>query len=210
MKRRVQQSEKELLGKLREQITLLRSSADAYDRGVEVEALDLAVRLRVLLHNTSCSRSLLGQLGRNQIDFYDSATMHRFENAVGLWGLTLIRMSTQEGVRHVAPLDSDWGSWRDRKVAFGEWWHTQIVVADERGRYTRRDLILNVANADGGAHVDPRLREDYAHLSRHSTLGLRVLRNGVECDFENRPVLASIRQIAHEVLKTLRDEFPDM
>lgn len=207
MEKKVPQSEEELLGKLKEQITLLRISADGYDGGVEVEAINLAVRLRVLLHDSNRSKSLLGQLGRKQIHFYDTANDYYADNQVGHWGLTVIRLSTQDGASHIAPLGDVQQS---RKLPFTEWWEGKVVVADEHhNTYTRRDLVCHVANTDGGAHVDPELDTAYANLSRKGTFGLKVRRNGIEEDFQNRAVLPSIRQIVHEVLMTLQEEFPD-
>ena len=71
-------------------------------------------------------------------------------------------------------------------------------------------MVLTVANKEGGTHIDPKLDEAYANLSRFNSLGWKVFMSGVEKDFNNTPVLPSIRQIAHEVLKTLKDEFPDL
>jgi hypothetical protein len=53
----------ELKSLLDEQLDFLRTSADAFDRGVLSEYKRIALVLRVLLHDTSQSRSLLEQLG---------------------------------------------------------------------------------------------------------------------------------------------------
>jgi hypothetical protein len=63
----------ELAAHLAEQLQFIEASADAFDKGFEGEAKRLAVTLRVLLHDTKSSRSLLGQLGRKNIDFLDTA-----------------------------------------------------------------------------------------------------------------------------------------
>ena len=76
--------------------------------------------------------------------------------------------------------------------------------------FTRSKLVLSVSNTDGGAHVDPELDEAYAKFSRFNALGWKFLRNDIPEEFHNTPVLPSIRQIAHEVLSTLKDEFPDL
>jgi hypothetical protein len=62
---------------------------------------------------------------------------------------------------------------------------------------------------DGGAHVDSKLDEAYYALSRSNSLGWKYIKNGVEKDFATRPELASMRQISYEVLKSLKDEFPE-
>jgi hypothetical protein len=209
MGKKIRQSEDELIGKLKEQVTLIRNSADLYDNGDEVEAINLAIRLRVLLHDSNRSKSLLGQLHRKQIDFSDSATEYpSCRSEVGHSDLTHMKMSTSDGISHVAPLDNDW---KDKKSHFPDWWQKNVILVDELGNiYTRETLVLQVADTNGGAHVDTHLDETYAHLSRDSTLGLMAVRNGRKEDFRNRTVRPSIRQIAHEVLRTLKDEFPDI
>jgi len=68
---------------------------------------------------------------------------------------------------------------------------------------SRRQLVCTMANQDGGAHVDPELDELYARISRNNELGWT--QPTVEGD---RPIVgnekAAVRQVAHEVLKTLR------
>lgn len=78
------------------------------------------------------------------------------------------------------------------------------MFKDKAGNtFSRRDIVLAVANQDGGAHVDPELDEDYAALSKDNTLGWHFSVGGTETEFPDNPVPASIRQIAHEVLVTL-------
>ena len=67
------QSQAELSQHLQEQLEFLQASAGAYDQGFEGEAKRLAVSIRVLVHDTSNSNSLLGQLGQKDIKFLDSA-----------------------------------------------------------------------------------------------------------------------------------------
>lgn len=84
------------------------------------------------------------------------------------------------------------------------------MVVDNRGnKSTRKDLILTVCDKDGGAHVDAEFDEAYYALSRSNSLGWKYQKNGVEQDFAGKPELACLRQIAYEVLKSLKDEFPE-
>ena len=84
------------------------------------------------------------------------------------------------------------------------------MFADSKGnKLTRRNLVLAVSNKDGGAHVDRRLDKDYADITRFNSLGWRFVQNGNKRHFATHPELASVRQISHEVLKSLKDEFPE-
>jgi hypothetical protein len=78
------------------------------------------------------------------------------------------------------------------------------VIEDSAGRhFSRRDLVLAVANKDGGAHVDPQLDDSYVALSRMNSIGFAWIGpNGVSEPLDS-PVPASVRQIAYEVAQTL-------
>ncbi|MBB3836010.1 hypothetical protein FHR55_004279 [Xanthomonas arboricola] len=73
------------------------------------------------------------------------------------------------------------------------------------------NLILIMANQDGGAHVDPELDQDYAKLCVDS-LGVHYSFNDIDIDqpgaegmlpAENNVAFASVRQIAFELMLTL-------
>jgi len=206
------QTKDELLDHLKDQIAFMKQSASSYDNGFEDEAKRLAVIIRVLVHDTSNSTSLLTLLNKKNIKFYDSAVPYDPKNLLPYNGLTMMRLSTKEGASYVAPLDGGAPTRsRTRKIAFKTWWNGVFVIKDKDGvKFTRKDLVRNTANTDGGAHVDPELDVAYANLSRFNSLGWKVFRRDIEDDFRNSPVLPSIRQIAHEVLKTLRDEFSEL
>jgi len=206
------QDNKELLGHLKEQIAFMQESAISYDRGFESEAKRLAVVIRVLVHDTSQSTSLLTLLGRKRkMLFYDSASKYDPRNLATGNCLTVVKLSANEA-EYIAPLD-DLSSARDKnkKRSFNNWWERLIIYGDNKNNtFTRKKLVLAVANKEGGTHVDPTLDQQYADLSRFNSLGWKLFVHGEEKDFNNTPILPSIRQISHEVLRTLRDEFPDL
>lgn len=91
-----------------------------------------------------------------------------------------------------------------KKVKQKNWWNSNKVIVNKNGlAFTRRKLILAVANTDGGAHVDSEFKEDYYGLSRLNSCGWIYFKDGVDYDLKS-PVPASIRQIAHEVLETFK------
>jgi len=206
------QTRDELLDHLKDQIAFMKQSANSYDNGFEDEAKRLAVAIRLLLHDTPKSTSLLTLLNKKNINFYDSALPYDPRNLLTYSGLTMMRLSTKEGASYVAPLDEGAPTRsKTRKIAFNTWWNGMFVVKDKHGKtFTRKELVLNTANTDGGAHVDPELDVAYANLSRFNSLGWKVFRRDIVDDFRNSPVLPSVRQITHEVLKTLKDEFPGL
>jgi len=202
------QTRDELLGQLKAQIAFMQQSASSYDNGFEDESKRLAAAIRILVHDTSHqSTSLLTLLDKKNIKFYNSALPFNPRNIIPYNGLTMIKMSSREGTSYEAPLDGG-PPVRSRtdKLSFSLWWEGMFVIKDKNGdTFTRKELVLSTANMDGGAHVDPHLDKAYANLSRFNALGWKVFRKDVEDDFKNNPASASVRQISHEVIKTLRD-----
>lgn len=202
MSTKVPQTQQELEAHLAEHIYFLEASAAAFDEGFTSEAKRLATSLRVLLHDTSNSHSLLGQLGRKDLQFYDTALEIDSENSATQSGLTLALIKPTGLSSHVPILD-DSPRGAPRQVDFDRWWNAPVFIDDRRQTLSRKDLALSVADQDGGAHVDPSLNETYARLTRDNSLGwVRVL--GTSETPIQEPAQASVRQIAHEVLKSLK------
>lgn len=188
----------DLQEQLAEQIRFLEWSVEKHDTGEPLEAKRLATTMRVLLHKTPNSHALLFQLGMESLPFYDSAATYDEYSLASHMELTCIALGLDPKPRILPLLDSspNTAAW----VSFNDWWN-KIVVADvKRHPFTRKDLVLALANKDGGAHVQPDIPEDYYVLTRQNSIG--------ETDGQGTPVmgiaLASVRQIAHEVLKTLK------
>lgn len=191
-------SNSELEGHLGEQLGFLQRSAHAFDEGYRAETKRMAITLRIILH-TRRYPSLLKQLGRDEIDFLDTA--HEFNPANLLSTHSLICLSIRSGqVSYLAAFDS---RQTQRRTPFKNWWSSVIFADQDKRQMTRSDLVLTIADQDGGAHVDGQLNAVYAAISRENSLGWRS--NSATGD--EQPILgaeqASIRQIAHEVLRTL-------
>lgn len=190
------QSLDELKEHLSDQIQFLRASAGAFDRGANGEAKRLALAVRVLVHDTGRSKSLLGLLGLKEKPFLDTAERVDAHHMGSHAGLVMMALGAQ-GRDYVAMLDQ---ASRSEWVPFDQWWHTPVFVDDHRAALTREDIVLTVADQDGGAHVDPALDELYARVAKDNALGWT--HGGSGRPLAN-PVRPAIRQIAHEVLKTL-------
>jgi hypothetical protein len=87
--------------------------------------------------------------------------------------------------------------------SFGKWWE-EVVIKDGQGQtFSRKDVVLALADKEGGAHVDPVLDEQYARLTRFHSQGYQVVTAGTILPPDNSLVAASVRQIAHEVLGSI-------
>ncbi len=103
----MQQTKAELLNHMKEQISFMLASAESYDRGFEGEARRLAVSIRILVHDTSQSKSLLTQIGKKDIGFLDTASRFNANNLLPINCLTIMRFTSKNGVAsgsYIAPL----------------------------------------------------------------------------------------------------------
>ena len=191
----------ELEQHLDEQLSFLKASADAFDGGAEGEAKRLALTIRVLLHETNTSHSLLGQLSLLSGKFVSTATEVIPDNILTHGGLLAIKMETPGKTCCFAPLDLD--DCVQQMLDFKDWWKQVVFIDGDRRELTRERLVLTAADQDGGAHVDPALDETYANLKRNNSLNWFTVKSGIEKPMDGAE-RAAIRQVAHEVLKTLR------
>lgn len=133
---RIEITKEELLSHLNEQIRFLQRSAASYDNGFEDEAKRLAVVIRVLMHDSPNSTSLLTLLGRKDIKFYDTSVPYDPRNLLSYNGLTMMKLSTGEGASYVAPLDSGAPTRsRTKKIPFNTWWDRMFVIKDKEERH---------------------------------------------------------------------------
>lgn len=82
------------------------------------------------------------------------------------------------------------------------------MVDMSRNRFSRRDLVLSLCNKDGGAHIDPKLDATYAALTRNASMG-HMYQTPSSSGMIESIELASVRQIAYEVLMSLKHSFPE-
>lgn len=203
------QSKEDLNGHFKEQLEFLKLSAEAFDNGFEGEAKRLAVTLRVLLHDKNSSVSLLSQLGLKSVKFFDTS-MRPKGKILGPYEGIVLKMFGSRSAKYVAPLD-DYPPLPQELLEKGvgiyidflDWWTMPIIIDGQCNQFNRKELILDLANKDGGAHVDSHITEKYESLSRKNSMGW-VSDKGII----GGPEKAAIRQITHEVLRSLLNNYP--
>lgn len=174
----------ELKIELDEQIQLIDLAIAAYDRGIVIEAKNLSLRLRLLLHDSLLEKLQL----KDSLRFYDTSP-------VGL-------VMTHTGFTHPIPtLDTYLTA--SRFLPFNEWWQAPILAINKQEMLTRKDLIMTVADQEGGAHTDISIRNPvYTGISKERRYPYRIFspeRQWIVPDV----ISPTIRQIAHEVRRTL-------
>ncbi len=200
-------SRDDLIEHLREQLAFLEASSGSYDAGFEGEAKRLGTVLRILVHDTERSASVLKQLGvKEAIRYLDTSEPINPRNLLATPGLVIMRMQSGIGGSYVAPLGDRPAALVPRAKMFTPWW-TAPVTRDRAGRlFSRQDYALALSNKEGGAHVDPKLTSAYAELSRNNSLGWLYSddRFPQGAPFDNNPALPSVRLIAYEIVLSLR------
>jgi len=195
----------EISQQLQEQLGFLVSSCTLFDGGNPAEAKRLALTLRILLHQGKPpSVPLLSQVAAfNWNRFHSMMIPYVPESIMDFQGLIMTKVSRTGDtgdVRYLPTLDHLHWTLKVRK--FLDWWFKDMVFKDKHGEiFTRKDLVLALANTDGGGHVDPELEQAYFKLSRENSLGW-IFHTGSREWFQN-PVPPAVRQIAHEVVRTL-------
>jgi hypothetical protein len=201
----------ELRERLRETVGHMLRSAAAYDSGDESEARRLAHSIRLLVKHSDKgqSKALLHQLGLLQgMSFLDTCGPIPKGNLMTESPMVLMEFGPNGG--RFKPRLAEVGPWaRPKMRLFAEWWNMPIIRNESaKVDFCRRELVLSVAEQDGGSHADPTLNAKYAALSRHSEFVPVYGRSG-QTERPLRPIeLAHVRQIAYEIIVTLTEKVP--
>lgn len=208
---------------LKRNVGFIRRSCEMYDQGHTDEAMRIATALRILMHDTSHSVSLLKHLRVKSIMKFSSSCQPPPQNVIAFQGLGQLYMNVSkdyEVTRRLRPV-TDKDAPRPVVVPWQQWWEMPIYVSradagiriagspDRNIFITRKNLILGAANKDGGAHVDAELDPDYEFLASIGALQLYSdevhLANGETVSLPplKDAHLVYLRQIGYEVLESL-------
>lgn len=216
---KIDQSTDQLKKQLIEQINFLQKSSKWFDDGDVSEAKRIATQIRIFLHDTRSSKSLLLLMGdKDKVVYLNSASPFYPQNLMPYMGLvvTRVRDSSDSFKGEYKPRLTDYlklGGKEDWQP-FNNWWEGHIIKDQKGNMFSRKDLILHVADTDGGAHVDKSLDENYVSLSRGNSLGFSTISKSPGKAEQRDDVkyieLSSIRQIAFEVISSLTRYYGDL
>jgi hypothetical protein len=190
------------------QLKFMENSCLLYDSGHREEAIRLATSLRIIFHDTNSCKSLLTHVQATGICMLSTSITHEPNKRCPH---TLVRWHGTAGKDdlHAVPLLESAPS--VISIAREDWWAKEVIFYGGTIVITRRKLILDAANKDGGAHVDATLDSEYEELVKgigvsvsfrdaDAKTGLPVgdfLKSGLKYSH-----FAGLRQIAYEVLNT--------
>jgi hypothetical protein len=165
---------------LKKQIDFLTRSCQSFDAGFHDEAIRIAQCIRVLLHDTNRQRSVLTHLGAKNVALTSTcldiaAEGERCPGARCLGFNGMGRYAPGSVPAYFPKL----GNGRFRyDLPVDRWWMQTVFVLDPDTWVSRKDIVLDAADKDGGAHVDAALTPMYLRLVESGDLGFFVDEHG--------------------------------
>lgn len=217
------ENKKYYLEQLKDQVSFLIDACHSYDSGNFKQAKIISSIIRTLVKDPDNPRpknktkSLLTLLNKKSLDFYNTG----FESKHPKFVVDLVgTASVPNKFPTVSPefdhiflpileasdmIDLQW-------LSFREWWESQILFVDaahSTSSFTRRRIVLTMAEQDGGAHVDS--FEDIDKEYKEIASAAKSYFSNVNPFGKESLILymhyAMVRQIAHELLVSLIREF---
>ena len=199
-----------------EVITYLQRLCDDYDNGNTFAIVLVAVLLRTLLKTKGDTKSVLHQLGQDSISFFDTripeGSFSYWTFSANICNHTFIAQNVYGGLLSKLVTNGERGlnldyqpllnKNRDSQMLSFNDWYTAIVFKDQKFELSREDCINIVADKDGGAHLDKRIPAKYSCFREPTALQFII--DGQIAVFNQNPVYVSLRQIAWEVLESLK------
>lgn len=211
----------ELEQSLKGQLRLLTDYCNQYDAGNLEYVFPMSTTLRVLLKDTRNCHSLLGQLGlKDALQFVDSA--HHCKGGFCCWEINGLHDSTlidgavyaglvskklkQAGDGLMVSLQPlcKFGHYRQQQLKSFDDWYNDEVLDDTLQKMTRKNVIENIAEKEGGCHYDTKSTPEQRTFQKPGSLC--VVLNGTAVEFQPAPVYTTLRQIAWEVIESLKLE----
>ncbi len=196
-----------LSDRFQEYTKLMTALCDCYDSGNAGAAISIATAIRALVHGTERSISLLTHLGRKNGQYLNTSFRDPRET-VHLGLVRRINVGVTDGRGGEAkyrPLCDERYFPTPREhftfVPFDSWWGER-VFENQKSCLTRRDLVLTIANKDGGAHFDTEVDERYDNFRKSWSGGSSLVgrRSGVKRGYDNIPIYPAVRQMGYELL----------
>jgi len=194
---------------LKRQLHLLRNSCHFFDKGACDEAVRIATCIRVIVHDTGSSTSILKHLDAKDIRLFTTHHEPPKQNGdSGFYSITafamgVINMGHGGKYGYGANLE-DFNPNCSAVLPVKQWWNQVVWILDLDARLTRKGLILGAADKDGGAHVDGELEPKYEQLATQSWGTITVGPKGAEpqrIDVKHMHLMA-IRTVGNEILKS--------
>jgi hypothetical protein len=155
------------LDKLDEQRHLLRKSVKDMTAGDLAEAIRVATVVRTLIHETGNSKPLLKYLNGNYLELpiLDEAPKKKEATPHGVLGTVVLSIPIGFQIKPEGTfLNADRPVEGYAPSSLGTWWQRPSLILPGLGGFSRREIVLGLANKEGGAHIDPDVSKRYQSL----------------------------------------------
>jgi hypothetical protein len=164
---------KAFLEKLEEQRHLLRKSVKDMATGDLAEAIRVATILRTLIHETGSSKPLLKYLNGNYLELaiLDVAPKKEEPSPPGVQSAVVLEVPVGFQIKPEGTfLSPDRPAEAYAPSSLGKWWHRPALILPGLGGFSRREIVLGLANKEGGVHLDPNISQRYQQLIENKSL----------------------------------------
>lgn len=188
--------------KLADRLLQMRSAAKQYDSGDMAAALEMALEARAIFHDGQASASLLSQLYLKNVLFLLSSTTQYIPGQPGAYHGLLGRKNEGDGDPvELLPLSQIDPEFVNKWHGFNDWWN-ELVVNGNGFTLSRKDIVLMIANQEGGTHLGNQSDPGYSSLPYESQTGWKYNSREGESVFATQLAYATMRQIAFEIAKS--------
>jgi hypothetical protein len=197
-------SREDLVQHFNETKSALLASCQSFDNGNRWEAGRIATATYALLHDGGRnSRSVLTQLGLRGSLRFPSRVNIRAGNLLADTPLVFYRV-TGDGSHACLPILGERVGDDPQMLQFSRWWDQVILADGPTFQLTRKGMVFSLRNQDGGAHVDPELKDAaYVRFARINPSTPRMISSSAGQQPFTGIAEASMRHVAWELLKSL-------
>jgi len=208
--------------RLKETIERLSNQLNLFKTGHETVAVDMSVLIRAVVYNTKNQKSLLKQIGQEKILFLSTLNTHwekgisfrKFEDGcknmtysqetVFPSGLVGAITKNNHSTKYVPLINFELDITSLRKmIDFDEWWEKENIGTLNGKYYTRKTLVISLADKGGGAHFDEKGPQDFDEFKERSISGIII--NGNIVQTMNYPLFSIVCEIAYELLESIKN-----
>ena len=164
--------------KLDEQRHLLRTAITGMAAGDLTQALHVATTIRVLVHETGASKPLLKHLNNSYLDLSildrKEEPPEKHPNGVGVVVYFCPVSAQIKAPEGTVSLITDVRAEEHTLSKLGKWWSNVCTALPGAGAVLRKELILGLANKEGGAHVDADVSAKYKGLMESKFFNVKI------------------------------------
>jgi len=181
---------------LKRQLDYIDRSCKLYDEGYEDEAIRIATAIRVIMHDTRNSTSVLKHLNCKNIRVLSQSSSVILGGEVFFLNMGLIQSGKF--------IPNFGNGVLQKKILVDDWWNQIAFILDDSLKLTKKDIVLAATNKDGGAHVDSNIPLAYEELIKFGNP--RGIDTELGNHFEEEKVInahfTALRQMGYELLNS--------